>query len=98
MRSATESPSCVEKPNAETPAKTMFSFRVGKSRAKFPARAALGISRLVATNPIAAIVRLINPKTTGPPVSARIETKKASASATKELPASTVRRSLSPWV
>ena len=74
----------------------MFSFLVGKPRAKFPARAALGIKRLVASRPIAAIARLARPKTTGPPVSARIETKKASASAMKALPARTVRRSRVP--
>jgi hypothetical protein len=54
---------------------------------------ALGISRLVASRPTVAIAMLDSPDTTGPPVKARIETKKMSTRTTKALPANTVRNS-----
>jgi hypothetical protein len=60
---------------------------------KFPARFALGISRLVASRPTVAIARLDSPRTTEPPVSATIETKKISTRTTNALPANTVRNS-----
>jgi hypothetical protein len=71
----------------------MFSFLAGKPREKFPARFALGISRLVATMPADAIARLDSAKTTEPPVKARIDTKKMSTRAKNALPANTVRNS-----
>jgi len=74
-------------------AKAIFRFLARKPRLKFPARFALGISRLVASRPKVAIVRLDSPKTTEPPARAVIETKKMSTRATNALPASTVRNS-----
>jgi hypothetical protein len=62
-----------------------------KPREKFPARFALGISRLVASRPTAAIATLDSPKSIEPPVKATIETRKMSTKATNALPASTVR-------
>jgi hypothetical protein len=47
----------------------------------------------VARRPTAAIAMLDSPKTTAPPVSATIETKKISTRTTKALPANTVRNS-----
>ena len=61
-------------------AKAIFSFLVRKLRKKFPARFALGISRLVASRPTVAVARLDSPDTTEPPVKATIETMKMSTS------------------
>ena len=77
----------------EIDAKAIFSLLARRPREKFPARFALGISRLVAIRPTAAMARLESPKTTEPPVKATIETKKMSTRATNALPASTVRNS-----
>jgi hypothetical protein len=71
----------------------MFSVLVRELREKFPARFALGISRLVATSPTIPIARLDSAKTAEPPVRATIETRKMSTSQTNALPASTVRSS-----
>jgi hypothetical protein len=76
---------------AKGDANAIFSFLIRKLWEKFPARFALGISRLLASRPTAAIARLDNPKTTEPPVKATIETMKMSTRATNALPASTVR-------
>src|SRR5256885_2260811 len=53
-RQAIPRPSWALKPTAETDAKMMFTVRAGKPRAKFPARLARGISRLVPGSPITA--------------------------------------------
>jgi hypothetical protein len=71
----------------------MFSLLFRELVEKFPARLALGISPLVAKRPTLAIAMLASPKTTAPPVSATIETKKMFTSTTNALPASTVRNS-----
>ena len=92
-KSATARPSCTEWLPAEIDAKAIFSLLARKPREKFPARLALGISRLVASRPTVAIARLDSPKTTEPPVKAKIETKKMSTRATNALPVNTVRNS-----
>jgi hypothetical protein len=71
----------------------MFRFLVRELREKFPARFALGISRLVASTPRAAIARLDTPRMSEPPVKAASETRKMSTRAKNALPASTVRNS-----
>jgi hypothetical protein len=71
-----------------------FSLLLRELGEKFPARFALGISRLVASRPMVAIAMLGSPRTTGPPVKATIETKKMSTRTTNALPANTVRNSL----
>jgi hypothetical protein len=71
----------------------MFSSLFRELEEKFPARFALGISRLVARRPTVAMAMLDSPKTTAPPVSATIETKKISTRTTNALPANTVRNS-----